>query len=52
MGYRRGAYRVMVGKPEGKRKLGRPRRGWKDNIKLDLQEIDWGGPGLDLSGSG
>jgi len=43
MGYRRGAYRVMVGKPEGKRKLGRPRRGWKDNIKLDLQEIDWGG---------
>jgi hypothetical protein len=34
----RGAYRVLVGKPEGERPLGRPRRRWKDNIKIDLQE--------------
>jgi hypothetical protein len=39
MGERRGAYRVLVGKPEGKRPLGRPRRRWEDNIKLDLREI-------------
>jgi hypothetical protein len=32
----------LVGKPGGKRPLGRPRRGWKDYIKLDLQEVDWG----------
>jgi len=37
MGERRGAYRVTVGKPEGKRPLGRPRRRWEDNIKMDLQ---------------
>jgi hypothetical protein len=36
MGERRGVYRVLVGKPEGKRPLGRPRRRWKDNIKMDL----------------
>jgi hypothetical protein len=35
----RGVYRVLVGKPEGKRPLGRPRRRWEDNIKLDLREI-------------
>jgi len=35
-GERRGVYRVLVGKPEGKRPLGRPRRRWKDNIKMDL----------------
>ena len=35
---RRGVYRVLVGKPEGKRQLGRPRRRWEDNIKMDLQE--------------
>jgi hypothetical protein len=35
----RGAYRVLVGRPEGKRPLGRPRRRWKDNIKMDLGEI-------------
>jgi len=34
---RRGSYRVLVGKPEGKRPLGRTRRGWEDNIKMDLQ---------------
>jgi hypothetical protein len=39
MGEGRGVYRVLVGRPEGKRPLGRPRRRWKDNIKLDLREI-------------
>jgi hypothetical protein len=37
MGKRRGAYRVLVGKPEGKRPFGRPRHRWDDNIKMDLQ---------------
>jgi hypothetical protein len=40
---RRGVYRVLVGKPEGKRTLGRPRRRWEDNIKLDLREVGRGG---------
>ena len=39
MGEGRGVYRVVVGKPEGKRPLGRPRRRWEDNIKIDLQEV-------------
>jgi len=39
MGERRGVYRVLVGKPEGKRPVGRPRRRWEDNIKMDLQEV-------------
>ena len=39
---RRGIYRVLVGKPEGKRPLGRPRRRWEDNIKMDLQEVGGG----------
>ena len=43
MGERRGVYRVLVGKPEGKRLLGRPRRKWEDNIKMDLQEVGCGG---------
>ena len=42
MGKRRGAYRVFVGKPEGKRPLGRTRRRWEDNIKMDLQEVGCG----------
>jgi len=42
MGEGRGVYRVLVGKPEGKRPLGRPRRRWEDNIKMDLQEVDGG----------
>ena len=42
MGEGRGVYRVLVGKPEGKRPLGRPRRRWEDNIKLDLQEVGCG----------
>jgi hypothetical protein len=46
MGEGRGVYRVMVGRPEGKRPLGRPRRRWEDSIKMDLQEVgrrcgDW-----------
>jgi hypothetical protein len=39
----RGVYMVLVGKPEGKRPLGRPRLRWKDNIRLDLQEMGYGG---------
>jgi len=39
---RRGVHRVLVGKPEGKRPLGRPRRRWEDNIKMDLQEVGGG----------
>jgi len=39
MGEDRDVHRVLVGKPEGKRPLGRPRRRWKDNIKMDLQEV-------------
>jgi hypothetical protein len=42
MGEKRNAYRLLVGKPEGKRPLGRPRRRWVDNIKMDLLEIGWG----------
>jgi len=38
----RGVYRVLVGKPEGKRPLGRPRRRWEDNIQMDLQEVGCG----------
>jgi hypothetical protein len=41
---RRSVYRVFVGKPEGKRQLGRPRYRWKDNIKMDLKEIGIDGP--------
>jgi hypothetical protein len=39
MGEERGVHRVLVGKPEGRRPLGRPRRRWEDNIKRDLQEV-------------
>jgi len=42
-GERRGVYRVLMAKPEGKRPLGRPRRRWVDNIKMDLQEVGFGG---------
>jgi hypothetical protein len=40
---KRNAYKVLVGKPEGKRPVGRPRRRWEDNIKMDLREIGWSG---------
>jgi hypothetical protein len=51
MGERKDAYRVLVGKPEGRRPLGRPRRRWEDNIKMDLVEVGWSHR-LDRSGSG
>jgi hypothetical protein len=43
MGEKRNAYRILVGKPEGQRLLGRPRRRWVGNIKMDLREIGWDG---------
>jgi hypothetical protein len=43
MGEMRNAYRILVGKPEGKRPLGRPRHRWVDNIKMDLREVGWDG---------
>ena len=43
MGEGRGVHRVVVGKPEGKKLLGRPRRRWEDNVKMDLQEVRGGG---------
>ena len=43
MGERTGVYRVLVRKPEGKRPLGRPRHRWEDTIKIDLQEVGFGG---------
>jgi hypothetical protein len=42
MGVERGVHRVLVAKPEGKRPLGRPRRRWEDNIKMDLQKVEGG----------
>ena len=45
----RGAYKVLVGKLERKRQLGRPRCRWEDNIKIDLQEGGWGMKGIDLA---
>jgi hypothetical protein len=41
MGEMKNAYQILVGKPEGKRACGRPRRRWDDNIKMDLREIAW-----------
>jgi hypothetical protein len=52
MGEDRGVHRVLVGKPEGKRPLGRPRRRLEDNIKMDLREVGGGSWGLDGIGSG
>jgi hypothetical protein len=43
MGEGRDAYRGLVGRPEDRRPLGRPRRRWEDSIKMDLQEVGWGG---------
>jgi hypothetical protein len=51
MGEGRNVYRVLVGKPEGKRPLERPRHRWEDGIKMDFTEIGWGG-GVDSPGSG
>jgi hypothetical protein len=47
MGERRGAYRVLVGNPEGRRPLGRSRHRWEDNIRMDLREVGWGRRRLD-----
>jgi hypothetical protein len=50
MGERRGVYRVLMGKPEGKRPLWRPMRRWEDNIKMDLQEVGcWGMDWIELA---
>jgi hypothetical protein len=43
MGEVRGTYRILVGRPEGRRPLERPRHRWEDNIKMDLQEVGWEG---------
>jgi len=48
----RDMWRAIVRRPEGKRPLGRPRRRWEDNIKMDLQEVGCGRHGLDWAGSG
>ena len=49
-GERRGVYRVLVGKPLGKRPFGRPRRRWEDNIKMDLQKVGyWGMDWIELA---
>jgi hypothetical protein len=49
MGEKRGAYRILVGRPEGRRPLGRHRRRWEDNIKRDLQEMGWGTDWIELA---
>ena len=49
MGEGRGVYRFLVGKPEGKRPMGRPRRRWEDNIKMDLQEVGRGADWMELT---
>jgi hypothetical protein len=48
----RSAYKILGGKPEGKRSLGRPTQRWEDNIRMDIMEIWWGMCGLHSSGSG
>jgi hypothetical protein len=51
MGEGRNVYRVLMGKPEGKKPLERPRRRWEDGIKMDLREIGWRGDRVDPPGS-
>jgi hypothetical protein len=45
----RGVYRILVGRPEGRRLLGRPRRRWEENMKMDLQEVGWGVDWIELA---
>jgi hypothetical protein len=49
VGERRGVYKILVGKPEGRRLLGRPRRKWEDNIKMDIQDVEWGTNWIELA---
>jgi hypothetical protein len=49
MGEKRGAYRILVGRPEGRRPLGRHRRRWEYNIKMDLEEVGWGMDWIELA---
>jgi hypothetical protein len=48
MGEKRCAYRILVGRPEGRRSLGRLRRRWEENIKMDLQDVEWGMDWIEL----
>jgi hypothetical protein len=49
MGEKRGTYRILVGRPEGRRPLGRPRRRWEDHIKMDLEEVGCGMDWIELA---
>jgi hypothetical protein len=49
MGEKIGTYRILVGRPEGRRPLGRSRRRWEDNIKLDIQEVGWSMDWIELA---
>jgi hypothetical protein len=49
MGEERGAYRILVGRPEGRRPFGRVRRRWEDNIKMDPEEVGWGVDWIELA---
>jgi hypothetical protein len=49
MGEKSGAYRILVGRPEGRRPLGRPRRRWEDSIKMNLQDVGWGMDWIELA---
>jgi hypothetical protein len=46
---RRGIYKILVGRPEGRRPFGRPRSRWEDNIKMYLQDVEWGIDWIDLA---
>jgi hypothetical protein len=49
MGEKKGAYRILVGRPDGRRPLRKPRRTWEDNIKMDLQEVGCGMDWIELA---
>jgi hypothetical protein len=46
---KRGEYKILVGNPQGKRSIGRPKRRWEDTIKMDLREVGWGMDWIDLA---